>query len=89
MSAAASPKMRQAFALAHAVPHRKNKKAIAHRLVEVLREAIREGRNEMSMRGVPAGRTGENMDARLDGGMRIAVSAQDAAGAASGVSREN
>lgn len=46
MSAALNPKMRQAFALAHAVPHRKDKKAIAHKLVEVLCEAIRMGRQE-------------------------------------------
>lgn len=46
MSATLNPKMRQAFALAHAVPFRKNKKAIAHRLIEVLREAIREGQHE-------------------------------------------
>lgn len=43
MNAALNPKMRQAFALAHAVPFRKDKKAIAHKLVEVLREAINAG----------------------------------------------
>lgn len=41
MSATLNPKMRQAFALAHVVPFRKDKKAIAHKLVEVLCEVIR------------------------------------------------
>jgi hypothetical protein len=38
-----NPLMRQAFALAQAVPYRKNKQAIVHKLLEVLREAINQG----------------------------------------------
>ena len=38
-----NPKMRQAFALAQAVPYRKDKKAIVHKLVTVLCEAINQG----------------------------------------------
>jgi hypothetical protein len=35
-----TPEWRQAKAIALAVPYRKNKKAIAHKLIEVIKQAI-------------------------------------------------
>jgi hypothetical protein len=35
-----TPAWRQAKALALVVPHRKNKKAIAHKLIEVIKQAL-------------------------------------------------
>jgi hypothetical protein len=36
----ATPAWKQARALALVVPHRKNKKAIAHKLIEVIKQAL-------------------------------------------------